>query len=286
MKEKDMANTVSDKEIEEIIRFTRKDISRDEIYTFPIVLCDNDVDRDMEKFTVPALEKLAGLFVGKTGIFDHRMSSKDQTARIYRTEVVRDETRTTADGEVYTYVKAMAYMLRSDKNKDLIDEIEAGIKKETSVNCSVKSIRCSVCGKDIKTEGCSHEKGAVYGGKTCCYLLCEPQDAYEWSFVAVPAQKNAGVIKSYGGAKDSGTYEVAEEIRRELCGEIKAFTGEILPGIPAALTEKICSALTLRDLKTFRDSLSAKHGALHPPVMQLMPSRPRPGAPDNNEYRI
>ncbi len=285
--ENNAASPVSDKEMEEIIRFTRKDISRDEIYTFPIVLCDNDVDRDMEKFTVPALEKLAGLFVGKTGIFDHRMSSRDQTARIYRTEVVRDETRTTADGEVYTYVKAMAYMLRNDKNKDLIDEIEAGIKKETSVNCSVKSIRCSICGKDIKAGSCSHAKGEVYGGKTCCYLLCEPQDAYEWSFVAVPAQKNAGVIKNYGAANDGGTYEIAEEIRKELRREIKTFAGEIIPEIPAPLTEKICCALSLKDLKSFRDSLSARHGAMHPPVMQLACAGSSSAqAADNNDYRI
>ena len=52
------------------------------------MLCNNDVDRDHEKFTRQALEKLGALFVGKTGIFDHSMKSGDQAARIYATAVV------------------------------------------------------------------------------------------------------------------------------------------------------------------------------------------------------
>lgn len=49
---------------------------------FSVVLCNNDVDRDHEKFTRRALEELGALFVGKTGIFDHSMKSGDQAARI------------------------------------------------------------------------------------------------------------------------------------------------------------------------------------------------------------
>ena len=188
-------NVLPDEELELIGQFARKEMNRDELYTFSLILCDNEIDRDNEKFTVSALHVLAKLFVGKTGIFDHNMRSKDQTARIYSAEVVTDETRTTADGEVYTYVRAKAYMVRTEKNKDLIAEIDAGIKKETSVGCCVREISCSICGKNIKTQGCEHQKGKSYGGKLCCYLLSEPSDAYEWSFVAVPAQKNAGVIK-------------------------------------------------------------------------------------------
>ena len=43
---------------------------------------------------------------------------------------------------------------------------------------------------------CAHEKGREYGGKLCWADLVHATDAYEWSFVAVPAQKNAGVMKS------------------------------------------------------------------------------------------
>ena len=58
-------------ELELINSYTVKPLKAEEVYTFGIVLCDNEIDRDFERFDIPALEKLAGLFVGKTGIFDH-----------------------------------------------------------------------------------------------------------------------------------------------------------------------------------------------------------------------
>ena len=137
--------TISKDELEKIGKFTRKDVTQDEIYTFSLILCDNEIDREGDKFTVDSLKKLAELFIGKTGIFDHDVSSKGQTARIYDTEIVTDETRITEDGEPYTFVRAKAYMPRTEKNKSLIEEIETGIKKETSVGCAIGHAKCSIC---------------------------------------------------------------------------------------------------------------------------------------------
>lgn len=106
-----------------------------------------------------------------------------------------DRDRKTVAGEPYVYLKAYAYMLRTESNLELIAEIEGGIKKEVSLGCAVSSSLCSICGEAAGK--CSHERGKKYGGKLCYFELHDPTDAYEWSFVAVPAQKNAGVIKRY-----------------------------------------------------------------------------------------
>lgn len=82
---------------------------------FPVVLCDNEIDRDGERFTVPALEKLAELFVGKTGIFNHSGRAQDQAARIFDCRVERDPERVTTAGEAYTRLKASAYLPRTEK---------------------------------------------------------------------------------------------------------------------------------------------------------------------------
>lgn len=71
-----------------INQFAVKELSPDDVYCFSLVLCDNDVDRDTERFTDQTLERLAKLFVGKTGISDHEWRASGQIARIYRTEVV------------------------------------------------------------------------------------------------------------------------------------------------------------------------------------------------------
>ena len=214
------------------------------------------------------------------------MKSKDQSARIYSAEVVTDETRKTAHGEDYTYIKAKAYMVRTEKNKDLIAEIDAGIKKETSVGCCVKSIRCSVCGKDIKTEGCEHRKGKVYGSKLCCYLLDEPTDAYEWSFVAVPAQKNAGVIKSF--APDKATEELAKwanEYKDELKADIIRSAATVIPEMKSAFLDEICSELSLGMLREMRNAFgrSAKKNL---PVIRQLACSSADDESENSNYKI
>ena len=145
------------------------------------------------------MERLAELFVGKTGIFDHNWSARDQRARIYRTELVEEPGMRSEAGEPGCYLKGYAYMLRTQENEGLIAEIAGGIKKEVSVSCAVSRCVCSICGHDIHDRGlCSHVKGRTYEGKRCIARLADPTDAFEWSFVAVPAQPRAGVVKRFG----------------------------------------------------------------------------------------
>ena len=187
---------LTQEELQAINRYAKAELTEDQVYTFSVRLCDNEVDRDMERFATEDLERLGELFLGKSGIFDHQWSAKGQTARIYRTEVVREPGVVTAAGDEYRWLKAWAYLMRTEKNQDLITEIEGGIKKEVSVGCSMGRSVCSVCGAE--NGACSHVKGQVYGDKLCFTELREPLDAYEWSFVAVPAQPRAGVVKRFG----------------------------------------------------------------------------------------
>ncbi len=191
------AGSATAEELELINTYTRRTLTADEVYVFTVVLCDNDVDRDGERFTVESLFALEKLFVGKTGIFDHDPSAKNQTARIISCRVENVASRTTATGDEYFCLKARAYLPRTEGNSELIAALDSGIVKEVSVGCAVGKILCSVCGEDIGM--CPHRKGETYGGKLCCGELTEPYDAYEWSFVAVPAQKNAGVTKTAYG---------------------------------------------------------------------------------------
>lgn len=102
----------------------------------------------------------------------------------------------TAAGAEYRWLKGWAYLMRTEKNQELITEIEGGIKKEVSVGCSMGRSVCSVCGAE--NGACGHVKGQMYGEKLCFMELKDPKDAYEWSFVAVPAQPRAGVVKRFG----------------------------------------------------------------------------------------
>ena len=175
-------------------------LTAEQVYVFSLRLCDDQVDRDGERFDTAALPGLAKLFIGKTGIVDHKWSSDNQVARIFATEVVMD------DG--VSYIKAWAYIRRGGNADEVIADIEAGIKKEVSVGCAMGYSVCSICGKEYGS--CGHNKGQHYDGQLCCAILKEPMDAYEFSFVAVPAQPNAGVLKGLGSGKRT-LKELADE---------------------------------------------------------------------------
>ena len=185
-------------EMELINRLARKELKAEEVYVFQLRLCDNEIDREGERFPRETLEELAELFVGKSGIFDHNWSAGGQAARIYKTQVVEEPGRVTRAGDGACFLKGWAYMLRTPGNEELIAQIEGGIKKEVSVGCAVERAVCSVCGEEMGS--CRHVKGRTYNGKLCWGELKGAKDAYEWSFVAVPAQREAGVIKAMSPA--------------------------------------------------------------------------------------
>ncbi|MFR7893763.1 MAG: hypothetical protein ACLU38_06450 [Dysosmobacter sp.] len=67
-------------ELDQINRFSKAELTADQVYTFSVRLCDNEVDRDFERFGTEDLDRLGELFLGKSGIFDHQWSAKGQTA--------------------------------------------------------------------------------------------------------------------------------------------------------------------------------------------------------------
>lgn len=199
-------------DLAKIQQFSRRELLPEEIYVFNVDLCNNDVDRDFEKFSVETLKQMAELFVGKTGIFDHSMKSADQTARIFDAFVEKVNGKKTADGADFYSLKAKAYMLNNEENKSLIDSIEAGIKKEVSVSCSVDKAYCSICHTDKKRAACEHRKGKMYGDRLCFNILTDATDAYEFSFVAVPAQREAGVTKSFSVKEEAEMQDIVKMI--------------------------------------------------------------------------
>lgn len=206
--EKQAAN---ENELRLINKQTLRELTAEEVFTFRLAACDNQVDRDYERFTDKALEGLAPLFVGKSVLMDHMWTAANQTARVYAADV---ETR----GEIKQLV-LRCYMPRCEATAGTISAIESGILKECSVGCRMGSAICSICGADQAKACCEHRHGRTYDGALCVMALDDPQDAYEVSFVAVPAQPEAGVIKSkrYGGqaepASNPETQRMAEAMQ-------------------------------------------------------------------------
>ncbi len=311
---------ISDEAMKKINALSRKKLEKDEVYVFNITLCDNEIDRDFEVFSEKSLETLGKLFIGKTGISDHSMKSSDQTARIYETWIERSSEKLTSYNAPYVALKAGAYMVRTQKNEDLIKEIDAGIKKEVSVGCSVSKSVCSICGKDTMLSSCGHRKGKSYGSTICYNTLTEPTDAYEWSFVAVPAQRKAGVTKAFKLQKEENILEnvkdffksqtdtvtisksqaqsVAEYIdtlekmsedgrkyRQDLIKQVKSLALLTVPEVSEKTFDAVCEFMATDDIKQLRDGLEKKKNRDFEPIVQLAQTTETQQL-SYNEYKI
>ena len=262
-------------DLELIGALARRPMATEEVYTFSVRLCDNEIDRDFERFTVQTLEQLAPMFVGKAGIFDHQWSARGQAARIYKTELVREPGRLTRAGDGYVWLKGYAYMVRTEGSKDLIAEIEGGIKKEVSVGCAVEHAICSVCGCDRTQTDCGHEKGQEYAGQLCWADLEGAKDAYEFSFVAVPAQPNAGVVKTArrGDARAAARLEEEAALGRkcleELRGEVVRLALLADRELSAQAMKSLADKLSHQELEELRKSYARRAGERFPLKTQL-----------------
>lgn len=264
-------------QLEKINALAKAELTAEQVYVFSLRLCDDQVDRDGEKFDTEALPELSRLFLGKTGILDHRWSAEGQVARIFETQVIREKD--------VSFIKAWAYIRRGGRGDEIIADIEAGIRKEVSVGCAMGRAVCSICGGDYGT--CGHQKGHSYDGQVCCAILREPMDAYEFSFVAVPAQREAGVMKALGGGRVSlkdlawehgaqGEYrelaklaELGRQYRRELEEAVVRLGLSLELGIEAPVLRSIVKTAGNEELTALKRAWEEKLAQLLPPVYQL-----------------
>ena len=265
-------------QLEAINYMAKTKLTKDQVYVFSVRLCDDQVDRDHERFDTAALPELAKLFIGKAGIVDHKWSAECQVARIFATEVVQE------DG--ISYIKAWAYIRRGGKGDEWIADIEAGIKKEVSVGCAMGESVCSICGSGYGS--CGHQKGEVYDGVSCCAILREPMDAYEFSFVAVPAQREAGVLKGmgrgavtlkelaaqYGAQEEYGKLcklaELGKAYTRQLEDEVVSLCLMLELDVEERVLRNVAKALGGEELAALKKALEKKSRERYPMQCQLI----------------
>ena len=145
---------------------------------------------------------------------------------------------------------------------------------------------CSICGSEYGT--CGHLKGEYYDGQHCCSILQEPVDAYEFSFVAVPAQREAGVLKAMGGgnrtlkdlAEEFGVQaeyrnlfkeaQLGRQYRKELETDVVRMCKILDLGADYDVLKNIMKSAAAEDLMKLKIALEAKTAEVLPVTTQLM----------------
>lgn len=201
----------TDADLKKINKYTLSPVTADDVFIFKATIADNEQDdRNHMPFNLKAVQDLKKLYPGKTMLKDHVRLADNQIARVYDTELDQSSSKLTKLGELHTELVSKIYMIKTDANKDLIAEIKGGIKKEVSTSMVPEKMICNICGTDNMKEYCRHWPGYEYDvtdatGKStkrrCKMLLDGAKEAYELSFVAIPAQPRAGTHKSVGFCK-------------------------------------------------------------------------------------
>ena len=81
----ELSGAPSKEQLEKINRLTKAKVAEEDVYVFSVRLCDDQVDRDDERFSEACIRELAALFVGKTGIIGHALGRRKSRWRGFLT---------------------------------------------------------------------------------------------------------------------------------------------------------------------------------------------------------
>lgn len=165
-------------DLKKIMAWEGRELTADDLFVFNLRMSDNTVDENGRRFTRDCLRSLSHLLEGRVGFFNN---DPWHPARVLRTTVNGGGSHTgvSSDDPAY-YMDSLVYMLRTQENANIIDEIENGLKATVDLSCTVGKETCSICGQDLSI--CRHKRWKFYKGKMCVGELDGAISIYGWTF--------------------------------------------------------------------------------------------------------
>lgn len=200
-----------DADMQEINKYALKDLTRDDVAIFRLDLVNDKVDRHFSRFPEKELRRINKLIVGKPLMELHQTNTRQARGLFFRSQLATD---------TGISVRPDAYVPRTYANRELIDNIMAGIYRGTSIGFQFEYPECSICSEDLRT--CAHAPGHEYeverGNKKqkeiCHYVMHDVSDVYEGSIVPVPSQRTEIVEARAFGTLDILPFDKALEAAR------------------------------------------------------------------------
>lgn len=130
--------------------------------------------------------------------------------------------------------------------KQGIEGVKSGRLLTVSIGANASDVKCSVCGKNIAEEDCPHQRGEIYDGKLCYWIVEKLGDPKEISYVIVPSDKYAKNVNIYSPNEFKKHNLLAEseseEVNRVLFEDIeKAIEVATKEAADESLEEKVIS---------------------------------------------
>ena len=217
----------NDKQLQLINQYTRSEKQADQLAVFPVLACNDVIDRDVDQFTTDTVKGFLDLEgplspLGKSFLVGHNHTSLP-VGRIFDGEVAKKDS--------VTWLKLWTYIPNTEQYKSYLENVDFGVYWAVSVGVMLNASNCSI-GKShdwgwhpyVCSEG--HIKGEKYApdGETDKYgtpvpdpngelawrKLEEPTDFYELSQVYLGAQYMAAFDKGIGAHAQKGIQRLAK----------------------------------------------------------------------------
>ena len=156
-------------------RYALRPLAHEKFVVFTMDLCNNRVDAHFSRFPDDELAKINRMVPGRPFMERHDTRGSLPRGTFFRSRVFRD-----VSGD-YVSVRPDVYVLANEENHSLINNIEGGVYRSTSIGFSFMHPECSICQKDIRS--CDHMPGRTYGDELCHYVMRDVVDVLEGSVV-------------------------------------------------------------------------------------------------------
>ena len=221
-------------QLEKINRLSKVELTEDDVYVFHNLMIDNAVtsyytivhENLLRKFSVD-VKKGVGL------ILSHD-SSKLPIGRSFDSTLVEEWDEETGEALKSLYGDFYIALGRNTESgmttDDIVRGIDSGTIFATSIGFSAKTMKCSICGHDIRSWDCPHWPGKEYIVEneegvgetvTCCAIIGEDGvgELIENSLVYAGACSRASIVNEYSKGNDSVTknlpkLQVVEELKQ------------------------------------------------------------------------
>lgn len=221
-------------QLEKINRLSKVELTEDDVYVFRNLMIDNAVtsyytivhENLLRKFSVD-VKKGVGL------ILSHD-SSKLPVGRSFDSTLVEEWDEETEEALKSLYGDFYIALGRNTESgmttDDIVSGIDSGTIFATSIGFSAKTMKCSICGHDIRSWDCPHWPGKEYIVEneegvgetvTCCAIIGEDGvgELIENSLVYAGACSRASIVNEYSKRNDSVTknmpkLQVVEELKQ------------------------------------------------------------------------
>lgn len=248
--------TPTPEQLVQINQHTLKDLTADELYVRQFVVAHTAIDRDGEVIGDDLIANMSKTLAGK-GLFEKHPQSYDGssapgTGKWFSTElktVSLDEARAVLGDVKFApnattakLLYASAYVARTQKNADLISDIDAGIASFVSASFTY-----------------SDETPLEVQGVKVATLLHGEGEALEASLVWLGAQPGAKAVKSANSNKSTNNSEHEDSVMtKELETKIKTLTGE-RDGLQTKYeSEKSAKETAEAELKKYKDAANGE----------------------------